>query len=114
MNRKEQVKYTAWGAVAGAVLIMIIGFSWLGWTLESTAKKMAAEQVNAAVVGVLTPRCVERFMNQPGAAAKLTELKAIQSWERSDAIAKGGWATPVGAKAPNSDVARACAEKLAG
>ena len=114
MNRKEQMKYTAWGAVAGAVLAMVIGFAWLGWTLDSTAKRVAAEQVNAAVVGVLTPRCVERFMNQPGAAAKLPELKAIQSWERSDAIAKGGWATPVGAKAPNSDVARACAEKLAG
>jgi len=114
MNRKEQMKCAAWGAVVGAVLIMVIGFSWFGWTLDSTAKKMAAEQVNTAVIGVLTPQCVERFMNQPGAAAKLTELKAIQSWQRSEVIEKGGWATPAGAKSPNSEVARACAEKLAG
>lgn len=114
MNRKEQVKCAVWGAVAGAVLIMIIGFSWFGWTLESTAKKMAAEQANAAVVGVLTPRCVERFMKQPGATAKLAEFKGVQSWERAEAIEKGGFATPAGSKVPNSDVARACAEKLAG
>ena len=108
------MKCAAWGAVAGAVLAMVIGFSFLGWTLDSTAKRMAAEQVNMAVVEVLTPQCVERFMGQPGAAAKLAELKAAQSWDRAEAIAKGGWATPAGAKSPNSEVARACAEKLAG
>ena len=61
----------AWGAVIGSIATMFVGFAWLGWTLGSTAERMAAERTNAAVVVALTPSCVTRFMQQPGAAAKL-------------------------------------------
>jgi hypothetical protein len=32
--------------VIGAALAMVVGFSWLGWTLDSTAKWMAQEQAD--------------------------------------------------------------------
>ena len=38
---------------------MVIGFSWGGWVLGSTANRHAAEQASTAVVAVLTPICVE-------------------------------------------------------
>src|SRR3989304_839429 len=34
------LKPAAWGVVVGAAGSMIIGFSWLGWTLGSTAERM--------------------------------------------------------------------------
>ncbi len=106
-------KPAAWGVVVGAIGIMIVGFLWLGWTLGSTAERMAAERTNAAVVVALTPSCVARFMQQPGADAKLTEFQKIDSWRQREFIEAGGWATPRGGKVPNSGVATACAEELA-
>jgi hypothetical protein len=106
-------KPAAWGVVVGAIGTMIIGFSWLGWTLGSTAERMAAERTNSAVIVALTPSCVARFMQQPGAAAKLAEFQKIDSWNQRQFIEAGGWATPRGGKEPNSGVATACAEELA-
>jgi hypothetical protein len=106
-------KPAAWGVVVGAIGTMIIGFSWLGWTLGSTAERMAVERTNSALVVALTPSCVAKFMQQPGAAAKLAEFQKIESWRQREFIEAGGWATPRGDKMPNSGVATACAEELA-
>jgi len=106
-------KPAAWGVVVGAIGTMIIGFSWLGWTLSSTAERMAVERTNSALVVALTPSCVAKFMQQPGAAAKLAEFQKIESWKQREFIEAGGWATPRGDKMPNSGVATACAEELA-
>lgn len=106
-------KPAAWGVVVGAVGTMIIGFSWLGWTLGSTAERMAAERSNSAVIGALTPACVARFMQQPNAAAKLVEFQKIESWKQREFIETGGWVTSRGDKTPHSGVANACAEELA-
>jgi hypothetical protein len=106
-------KPAAWGVVVGAIGTMIIGFTWLGWTLGGTAERMAAERTNAAVVVALTPSCVARFMQQPDAPAKLAEFLKVDSWRQREFIEAGGWATPRGGKTPNSGVATACAEELA-
>jgi len=106
------LKPAVWGAIGGAVMTMIVGFSWSGWVLGGTADRMARERSNAAVVVALTPSCVSRFMQQPDAAVKLKELKAIDSWKQREFVEAGGWATATGDKAANSDVATACTEQL--
>ncbi len=106
-------KPAAWGVVVGAIGTMIVGFTWLGWTLGSTAERMAVERTNSAVIVALTPSCVARFMQQPSAPAKLAEFQKIDSWRQREFIEAGGWATPRGDKMPNSGVATACAEELA-
>src|SRR6201984_3528009 len=106
------VKPAVWGAAAGAVAFAVVGFSSLGWTLGSTAEKMANQRAEAAVVAVLAPMCVERFQNQTDAPAKLVEFNKISSWNRRSVIEKGGWATMPGNDGPHSRVASACAEKL--
>ena len=110
---KDRLKHTLQGSVIGAALAMVIGFSWLGWTLESTAKQMAQDQANSAVVAALTPICVERFMKQPDARAKLVSFRETDSWKRRELVEDGGWATMPGSKSPDSSVANACAEELA-
>jgi hypothetical protein len=91
---------------------MIIGFSWWGWTLGSTAETMARERADAAVTATLTPLCVASFLGQPDATGKLAEFQKTASWSQSQFIEKGGWATLAGSKTPNSAVARACADQL--
>ena len=106
------IKPAVWGVISGAVATMIVGFSWLGWTLGGTAERMAVERANAAVVVALTPGCVARFMQQPDAAAKLKELQAVDTWRQSEFVETGGWATLGGDKTPNSSLANACAQQL--
>ena len=101
------------GMVIGAVASMVIGFSWGGWVTGATANKLAAEQASAAVVTVLTPICVEKFMQKGDAQENLAALRKISSnWEQGQYLEKGGWATQPGATSPDYHLARACAEKL--
>ena len=106
------LKPAVWGAILGAVAIMIIGFSWMGWVLGGTAERLAVDRANAAVVTALTPACVARFMQQPDAGTKLKELQSADSWKQREFVEAGGWATTAGETAPNTGVANACAEHL--
>jgi hypothetical protein len=101
-----------WGAVIGAVVISVLGFSIFGWTLSDTAERMARQRAQTAVVDALAPICVERFRQQPDAPTKLKEFAKAMTWDQRSIIEKGGWATMPGADAPNSAVATACAERL--
>ena len=98
--------------MVGAVAFAVVGFSALGWTLGSTAEKMATQRAEAAVVAALAPICVEKFQHQADAPAKLAEFNKVASWNRRSVIENGGWATMPGSDTPNSAVASACAEKL--
>ncbi len=40
-----KIKYGVWGLIVGAVIAMIIGFAWGGWTTSSTTKTMTEEAV---------------------------------------------------------------------
>jgi hypothetical protein len=112
MAKYPSLKPGIWGALIGAAGMSVIGFSSLGWTLGSTAERMANERAQTAVVSVLAPICVENFQHQTDAATKLIEFNKAPSWDRRSIIEKGGWATMPGSEAPNSTVAAACAERL--
>jgi len=112
MRVPQWVKPGVWGVVIGAMAMVIIGFAWWGWTLSSTAEHMATERTNAAVVALLTPLCVESFMQQPDAMTKLTEFHQTAAWRQTEFIEKGGWATASGSATQHSVVAKACAAQL--
>ena len=112
MKAHPSLKPALWGAVTGAVAISVIGFSSMGWTLGSTAERMAADRAESAVVSVLAPICVEKFQQQADSAAKLIEFKQAASWDPRAIIEKGGWATLPGSDTANYAVAEACANLL--
>jgi hypothetical protein len=112
MKFHSSLKPALWGAVAGAAAISVIGFSSMGWTLGSTAERLAAVRAESAVVGVLSPICVEKFQQQNNSVAKLIEFKKAASWDQRSLIEKGGWATTPGTDKTDSAVVSACAEKL--
>jgi hypothetical protein len=111
--RGDSITRLLQGAVAGAVVAMIVGFGWGGWTLGSTVEKVAKEQAGLAVVAALGPICVSQFRQAANASANLTELNKISyAWDRGTFIEKGGWATMPGSEKADSTVATACAETL--
>ena len=114
MKAHPSLKPGIWGAVIGATAISVLGFSSFGWTLGSTAERMAQERAQTALVAALAPICVAKFQHQADASAKLVEFNKISSWDRRSIIEKGGWATMPGNDSPNSAVVTACAERLAG
>jgi hypothetical protein len=110
------VKPGLWGAAAGAIAMAIVGFSYLGWTTEATAQKLARDTADTAVVNALVPFCVTKAEADPNAAT-LTKFQAEpSSYSRSDIVMKAGWATLGGqagdGKTGSDALARACAEKL--
>jgi len=100
------------GAAAGAVVTMIVGFNWGGWSIESTAAKRADDASRSAVVAVLAPICVDKFQRSADATSNFVELKKVASYMQGSFVEKGGWATPPGSEKANSAVAQACATLL--
>ena len=101
-----------WSWVASVVLTMIIGFAWGGWVTGGTARKVATEAAEDAVVLRLEKICVTQFNQDPAKDQKLKDLQATDSWKRSDFVAQQGWATIPGEEHPDSKVADACAKLL--
>ncbi|HEY3030415.1 MAG TPA: hypothetical protein VGJ68_09565 [Bradyrhizobium sp.] len=112
MLQSDSFKRLAQGAAVGAVATMIIGFSWGGWSVESTAAKRADEASRTAVVAALAPICVDRFQHSADAANNFIELKKVSTYMQGSFVEKGGWATSPGSDKANSAVAQACATML--
>ena len=101
------------GGIVGALATLIVGFSYGGWMLGSSAETMAEQRSTTAVTEALLPVCIAQSNNDPQAAGKLAELKALTStYQQRDFVMKSGWATMPSSAEPNDDLAEACAEVL--
>jgi hypothetical protein len=103
-----KIKYGVWGLVCGAVIAMIIGFVWGGWTTSGTTRTLTREAVLASQAAI----CVAQFMKQPNHEEKLKTLEQVSSWQRAEAIEKGGWDKMPGQDKADYAVARACTDGL--
>ena len=108
LETEGKIKYGVWGVVVGAVIAMIIGFAWGGWTTSGTTKTMTEEAVLASQAAI----CVAQFMKDAGHEEKLKELGEINSWSRAEFIEKGGWNKMPGQEEADYAVKQACAEGL--
>ena len=106
----EKIKPGVWGAIGGAIVLAIIGFTWGGWVTGGTAQTMAEEMAEDAVAARLAPICVEQYNRDSEKDQKLKELNEEKSWERDDYVRKQGWATMPGEKNPDIKVSEKCAE----
>jgi hypothetical protein len=103
-----KIKYGVWGLIVGAVIAMIIGFAWGGWTTSRTTKTMTEEAVLASQAAI----CVAQFMKQPNYEEKLKELGELDSWKIAEFIEKEGWDKMPGQEKADYAVARTCADGL--
>lgn len=98
------------GAIAGAIISTVAGFTIGGWMTSSKAESLANTRSTAAVISVLAPICARSFKDGADQAAQLAALKSKSAWEQEAFVTKGGWAKMPGAAETSSGVARACAE----
>ena len=81
-----KVKFGVWGLIFGAIIVMIIGFAWGGWSTKGTTQKTADEAVLASQAAI----CVAQFMKQPKHEEKLKELETLDSYKRAEFIEHRG------------------------
>src|SRR2546425_8710203 len=66
-----KIKYGVWGLICGAVIAMIIGFAWGGWTTSGTTQTMTREAGLARQAAI----CRAQILKQPNHEKKLKELE---------------------------------------
>ena len=103
----ESLKRLLQGAAVGAVATIVVGFNWGGWSLGSTAGKMAKERSEQAVVAALAPVCADKFRAQPDATAKTVAISNVYPWKRAEEFPKELVTLP-GETGPSSALADAC------
>jgi hypothetical protein len=102
-----------WSTLGTVVVVLILGFTWGGWTLGSTAREMAQTAADDAQEQLAAAFCVKRFMAGADVGAELVALKDESSWRRGEFVEKGGWAAMPIEEIDTDDVADLCAEQLA-
>ena len=108
VEMKEKVTYGVWGLIGGAVVAMIIGFVWGGWTTSSTSQTKS----DAAVLASQAAICVAQFIKEPNSQERLQEFEKIDNYKRSEFIEKGGWDKMPGQKEAIYGVRNACVTGL--
>jgi hypothetical protein len=107
----ESRKRLLQGAAVGAVATIVVGFNWGGWSLGSTADKMAKERSELAVIAALAPVCADKFRALPDAKAKTVALSKVYPWKRADEF-PNEFVTLPGETSPSSALVDACSTLL--
>ncbi len=113
MNFPEWTKPGAYGAVGGAIVASVLGFTWGGWTTAGSAQEIAQTFATQEVTLAMVPGCLNAAAADPERIAKLATIQESSSFGRSRAVMATGWATFPGTDQPNRDLAVACLEGLA-
>lgn len=105
---QAKIKYGVWGLICGAIITMIVGFAWGGWSTQGTTTAMAKDAVVASQAAI----CVAQFMRNPDHETNLKEFAETSTWKRDDFIKQGGWDKMPGQEKADYGVADACSEGL--
>lgn len=103
-----RLKVGLWTLFGGAIVAIVVGFAWGGWTTAGASRQGADEAVLATRAAI----CVAQFMKDPNHEARLEELAGVSSWERVPLIEKHGWDKMPGEEKASPTVSRACADGL--
>ena len=112
MTTPVWLKPSLYGALIGAVLASIVGFTWGGWVTDGTAVARARILSHDNVVASMVPVCLYMADSDPDRSTKLATIRAVSSSHRREALMAFGWATVPGADSPDQDLAKGCLAAL--
>lgn len=108
MNLPDWTKPALDGAVGGAIIVSIGGFTLGGWVTGSGAAKMSKALAYSEVTDALVPVCLGSAAADPERLEQLAAIQNAPSYNRPNVVMDAGWATPPGTETPNRDLAKAC------
>lgn len=112
MNYPNWLKPYVLGATSGAVLAMVVGFTWGGWMTGGDARQMSETMSHDNVIAALVPVCVAKANADSNREAKLKTIRDASSYQQQEAVMNAGWATMPGTEIPSRDLAQACFDAL--
>ena len=114
MQLPDWFKTAGWGSVAGAIGVVVIGFSAGLVVTSGSAAEMVKRESDKAVLAALTPVCIAQFNSETESAqaVHLAALEKERSWKQPDYVKQQGWATMPGTAEPDPKVAKTCAKEL--
>jgi hypothetical protein len=101
-----------WSWIAFVGLTILVGFVWGGWVTDGSARRLAGEMAEDAVIERLAPICVAQFNQDPGKDQKLKDLGETSSYQRRSYVQDQGWATMPGDEGPDRKVVDECIRLL--
>ncbi|MEM7744821.1 MAG: hypothetical protein AAF409_14025 [Pseudomonadota bacterium] len=108
MTFPEWTKPSIYGALGGAIAVSILGFTWGGWTTNSSAQAMAKAMASEEVTLAMVPVCLNTSAADPERTEKLASLQGLSGFSRRNAMMETEWAIRPGSDAPDRDLAEAC------
>lgn len=112
MNLPAWLKPGLYGALIGAVVVGVVGFTWGGWVTGGTANERAEAMSRDEVIASMVPVCLDMAQSDPSRADKLATIQSAATYQRREAVMNAGWATIPGTDSPNRDIAQACLAAL--
>ena len=91
-----KIKYGVWGFIGGAVIAMVIGFAWGGWTTSGTTQKKS----DAAVLASQAAICVAQYIKEPNSQESSKNLRRSIAIKDMNSLKKGAGTKCLGKKRP--------------
>ncbi len=112
MTVKAILKPVLAGAVGGAILTTLLGFTLGGWVTSSKSESAARNKSNSAVIAALAPICLHNFKKSADAQEQRALLKKTDDWKYAEFVNSAGWTKIPGVQAVSNGLARNCAELI--
>ncbi len=112
MSTRSYLKPALAGAVAGALLTMLLGFTLGGWVTSSKSESVARVQSNLAVTAALAPICFNNYKRSTNAQQQRALLEKTEDWKQAEFVNSAGWTRIPGVKKVRSGLANSCAKLI--
>ena len=112
MTSKTYLKPVLAGAVGGAFLTALLGFTLGGWVTSSKSENAAQDKSKLAVIAALAPICHSNFEATADAQEQRALLEKTDDWKRAEFVNSAGWTKIPGVEAASSGLARTCAKLI--
>ena len=93
-------------------LTLVIGFAFLDWHTSDTVRAKAKDAARVAPADLAAAICVQRFLEAPDRAGRISELRAQTHVSQDGFLEQGGWIVFGRARDPIHEAADICADRL--